>query len=140
MSCVKHWQRRALERLGPRKIVPLTVSAKDKYYLDGKRIYLLGTSIGIGTCSDLKDINIAVFGREKPASPRFPRNGSESICQWAALLRRPTEKELQEERNGRDIRCLLAVEGIKISKLEKDKGFNRVYFVLTGKKELYVNI
>lgn len=129
MACVKQWQRRALEKLRPWTIVPLvfSVNGKDEFYLiNGKRIYLLGVSSGIGTCSDLKDVNIAVFGYEKPKFIIFPRRWNKT-CQWAALLREPTKKELQEKQ-AEGIYCWMVVEGLEIFKLEKMKDFNRFYF------------
>ncbi len=132
-------QRRALEALKPEKIYPLIISTEDKYYFNGKEIYLLGISEGIGTCSDLKDINIAVFGQKEPCSPRFPRGKTEVDCSWAVILRDPTDEEMeQEERDGR-IPCL-TVEGIEIlGKFLIKKGRTIYQFISTGKKKIYVN-
>ena len=150
MSNVHTPQRRAVEALKSENMVPFIISEEDKeaqYYLQRKkdgeikfqRIYLLGISEGVGTCSDLKDVNIAVFGRKKPSYIRFPKKTKEIICEWAALLREPSQQELKEE--GKDSKSMpyLQVEEMRIYRIEEKCRLKRVYFCLTGKKKLYAN-
>lgn len=154
MSSIRQYQRRALEALKPEKVaISFSVSKKDEetlFYVQrrvkGKvrfeRIYLLGISEGVGTCSDLEGINIAVFGLKKPLSTQLPKNIEEVICEWAALVKTPTRQEIKQGwAEKKDTPCLMA-EGINVYKIEDKVGtFNKtyVYFVLTGKKKLYAN-
>lgn len=132
-------QRRALESLKPEEVRPLVISIKDRYYFNGNEIFLLGISEGIGTCSDLHGINIAVFGQKELSSPRFPRGKTEVNCSWVALLRKPTDEELKQEGHDSRTPCLI-VEEIEIlgeHPIKKDKTIYN--FIATGKKKIYVN-
>lgn len=144
MSCIRQYQRRALEALKPEKDWPIMIpnGKIDEYYLYGEKIHLLGISEGIGTCSDLKDINIAVFGKTKPELIQFPRNCQHVICSWSALLRNPTDKELQENWRGKEGISCLVVEGLELTayKLDLETVASCYYFLLSKKKQFYVRI
>ncbi len=132
-------QRRALESLKPEEVRSLVISIEDKYYFNGNEIFFLGISEGIGTCSDLHGINIAVFGQEESPSPRFPRGKIKVNCSWAAILRKPADEELKQEGHNSDTLCLM-VEGIEIlgeHPIKKDKTIYN--FIATGKKKIYVD-
>lgn len=132
-------QRRALESLKPEEVRSLVISIKDKYYFNGREIYLLGISEGAGTCSDLHGINIAVFGQKESLSPRFPGGKTRVNCSWAAILRKPTNEELKQEGHNSNTPCLI-VEGIEILGAHPMKKNKTIYnFLATGKKKIYVN-
>lgn len=140
MSNVHAPIRRALEALKPKQKDIFDFSQQDEFVLSGKRIYFLGISEGIGTCSDLKGINIAVFGRRKPEACRMPCKDAKVECRWSALLREPTEEEFQNELKDKKGIAYLVVELIEpILLIEKDDGKRIYYFKSTTKKEFYVN-
>ncbi len=114
MSCIRQYQRKALEALKPKEIQSIYLLSTDEFYLDDEKIYLVGISKGIGTCSDLHDINIAVFSRIKPEDNQAPlRPNVEILCAWSALLRGLTDTELQEEVDEKKDMPHLAVERIE---------------------------
>lgn len=142
MANVHTPQRRALEALKPKQKDIFDFSQQDEFVLSGKRIYLLGISEGIGTCSDLHGINIAVLGWIQPESIRMPMQSQNKkiTCSWSALLREPTEEEFQNELKGKKGIAYLVVELIEpILLIEKDDGKRIYYFKSTTKKEFYVN-
>lgn len=141
MSGIRQYQRRALEALKPEETQSIQISNTDKFYLNNKRIYLLGISEGIGTCSDLYGIYIAVFSFSKPENVRVPMGHQEVICSWSALLREPTKEEFRNRLKDKNDISYLVVELIEpILLAEKDDGKRIYYFKSTTKKNFYVNI
>lgn len=141
MSCIRQYQRRALEALKPKEIQSIYLLSTNEFYLDNQKIYLLGISEGIGTCSDLHGVNIAVFSRAKPEDNRMLLGQNKEIfCAWSTLLRKPTEEEFQNELKDKKGIAYLVVELIEpILLIEKDDGKRIYYFKSTTKKEFYVN-
>lgn len=97
MSNVHNYQRRALESLLQKGLAaPVVLKENQQYFLDGEEIFLLGISKGIGTCSDLHGVNIAVFGHTRPkriqGRPVFPEQ-----CEAAAIIREPTSEEWPDQ-------------------------------------------
>lgn len=87
MSRVNQDQRRGLEKLISKRdrefIVHCDGSQKFRFE-NGSELFLLGISIGIGTCSDVHGVNIAVFGIAKPPAPA--KCFQPVSCRVAALL------------------------------------------------------
>ncbi len=136
MGSVRNYQRRALEALQPRASHSFWVSFsnEDIYYLDDKRIYFLDVSKGIGTCSDLHGVNIAVFGRKNLNLYRRPGSVQSVFCKWAALLRRPTIKELREEWKNEGV-CNV----VELIEFIRKEGQN-IFFCHTHIKKFYPSI
>ena len=113
----------------------------DEFYLENEKIYLLGISKGIGTCSDLHGIDVAVFGHIEPKDNRIPLKPNARIfCAWSALLRKPIEEEFQNELKDKSGIPHLVVELIEpILLIEKKDGKRIYHFKSTKKKEFYVN-
>ena len=131
------YQRRALESLKPEEPIPLIVSLEDEYWLQGERIFLIGASPGIGTCSELHGIYIAVFEKNQPTRVQLPKGKKRVRCDWSSLQRVPTKEEKKEWQRQYKTPCCLVVQRIEVTKVEKKNGFNSVHFVLTKKKKLW---
>ena len=138
MSSIRQYQRRALESLKPEKTDDFIVCPDDQYFLNFQKIYLLGISKGIGTCSDLHGVNIAVFGSQTtlPELRWHPKPGEKIECSWSALLREPSSEEKQRSSLSNSI-FSLAVEGLEVLRQKKEKKSNLIYFTPTGKIEVY---
>jgi len=126
MSNIHNYQRRELEALISNDAETIVIGEKRKYFLEGKEIFLAGISLGIGTCSDLCGINIAVFsskGENKTIS-------SPVTCSAAALVRDLLPEEERDDGISRK-----AVERLKIVKIDQ----TRIVFKLSGRKKFYTN-
>lgn len=141
MSSVHQYQRRALESLSPDKKNSLTVSKSENntYYLDGIEIFLAGISPGAGTCADLHEINIAVFGDSPPEHVQFPRGLEIATCEWSALVRLSTDEEKQVwfQKNGNT--CCLTALSIEFVKKIKKKNNTTFYFTIGKDKKIYAD-
>jgi len=101
-----------------------------EFFLDGKRIYLLGVSEGVGSCSDLLGVYIAVFSENPGSAKAIP--GRMDDCSYAALLRVAKEEEKEPYP---DCSCMV-VEGLALPQREAEY----IEFVKDGTKAVYVNI
>lgn len=85
MSFIIQMQRRAIESLRPEKKPAnflLLDDCRRVVLMDGTSLFPLGISEGIGTCSDIKDINVLVVAKTKPDGFHFD---------WQLLYQRPVE-------------------------------------------------
>lgn len=141
MGSVHQFQRYALEELKPENQNSLTISKSENntYYLDGEEIFLSGISPGVGTCSKLHGIYIAVFESSPPACLQFPRGLEIVTCDWSALVRKPTAEEEQEWFQEHGNRCCRTAQRIKLLPREKNTNDTSFYFKLTKKKKVYSN-
>ena len=136
MGLVLQRQRRAVESAFSN--MHFVIHKETKFYLYSKRVSLLGISVGVGTCSDLHGIYIAVLGEFSP------KNHSEDIkfpihCSGLTLLRELTPEELVIEKGSRwfNDQPLLLIEGL-LPRETYDPSSKRVDLVLNGKKISYV--
>ncbi|MDA2936077.1 hypothetical protein MYX06_02575 [Patescibacteria group bacterium AH-259-L05] len=160
MSSIRQYQRRALESFKPETFEFLIrISPRDRYHhhsgilykkngqknTTGKRrIFLLGISEGIGTCSDLHGINIAVFGYNQPSPHEhkklLTKIGNGITCDWAALLRTPLPEEIKYEwNNNTSISCLVVQKLELVKRLKDGKGNRIIEFMLDQKRKLYAD-
>ncbi len=140
MSRLIQYQRRAIE-----KVVDLSdegkfvLVANQEYILSNSVIFLAGVSEGVGTCSDLHNVNVAVFtknpkdkGRVKFLDPDY-----QIICEGAVLLR-----DRRKGESSPDIHpaCsdIEAVDGLCI--LHKFDHPKRIFFKPNGRSALYVQL
>ena len=83
----------------------------------GEQVHLCGISVGVGTCSDIHGMNVAVFGSSDPERNVLEEE-KEALpaCFYAALLRSPksTDRHADVLANAR-----LAVEFLEICSLEE---------------------
>jgi len=90
--------------------------------------------VGIGTCSDLRGIDFAVFGSESEGAEPFPHYPRQ--CRGAVLLR----EAKNSERPGSFIisknQLVLAVEALTW----KTKDNQTIRLAKTGKKKIYIPI
>ncbi len=109
MANIKQYQRRAIESLLQSLLLseqfkirwPKDIDQdKCRFFYHNQEVYFLGISTGVGTCSDIHDLNVAVFGNfgEKP-EPRCPARQGLSDCDFAVLVRKPTLNDPEEWNN-----------------------------------------
>ena len=119
MGLVLQTQRRALERaIGANH---QDLSRPRRYYLKQGHhgqieIFFCGVSRGVGTCADLHDLDIAVFGYENPGDP--PPRLPEKAVWFSTLVRQPTHSEKRlasAQTNGNQ--GLMIVETLKLVKV-----------------------
>lgn len=136
MAGLRQFQRRAIEHvIKPVTPAPtISLAPKHKYFLNGREIFLLGISTGVGTCSDLHGINVAVFGN-RPND--FSLSASERL--HAAVLRRSRrDTEFDGDIDEKLLANCLAIEGLAIK--YDDFGCRQLTFQSSGKVKLYVNL
>lgn len=125
-------QRPAIETLIPH-CNPVVVQPDERYYLDGREVFLLGISSGSGMRESGTTAMIAVFGLRNAATPaKMP----DVRCSGAVLLGRLGELDQQPEPFFDNKVCLTALEAVKeISEVEGRRVFKRL-----GKTAQYVNL
>lgn len=133
MASIHQFQRRAIESLRPGDDLPADFSAVDFALGDGRPLYYLGASEGIGTCADIHGMWVLVLGTVCP-KPNVPVGNRLSVCRYAVLLRDPTADERQKFYQG-SVVCLECVE--RLSFVEHSGGIAR--FALTEKSACYVS-
>ncbi|MGB0757747.1 MAG: hypothetical protein ACPGO5_04810 [Patescibacteria group bacterium] len=134
MASVKQFQRRAIERLLP-YADPLPVSCNTKRFClcSGGRLYKLGASQGVGTCSDVLDVDVLVVGRRQVCgSGAYVRSRSFAAI---VLIRPATRKERKLARAGVD-QTIMTVELLIVKRQTK----STVYFSRSGKRSYYVKL
>ena len=138
MGIVLQAQRRAIEALREdAKPLPQNIESTEIFSGDGERLYIAGVSHGIGTCSDLFDMDVLVLCGLPPrdGKPRIPNGASIGASQYAVLLRSPTERELKKSREYLAATCLLTVELLEPIEASKEK----IVFRLTGRSRCYAH-
>ena len=103
------------------------------YFLDDEQVYFQGISDGVGTCSDIHGIDVAVFSKYGPDNFQAK---SYNTCHSVVLLRSPYENEIDSSGNGEIKSTTLAVEGLKST--QKDN--NSYHFFRNGKIKFYTNL
>ena len=138
MSFILQNQRRAIEKVFTR--TNFTIWQTSWFSLNGRPVNLLGISTGIGTCSDIHGVNIAVLSWEafnpKVNHPiNFPAN-----CSGAILIRNENKKELKERAESLFYinRVILVVEGLEV--LIKTRPPQEIYVTLNNSKTSYIPV
>ncbi|MDO8558481.1 MAG: hypothetical protein Q7S09_04840 [bacterium] len=133
MGLILQFQRRAIEAVF--EDCSLKISEGQRRYLDGEELSLLGVSVGVGTCSDLHDVDIAVFG--KKAAFDLRANHPVSLpkeCRGAVLLRSRLEGEVDPECPVGPGQYAFVVEGLRITPRQG----RAVHFTRNFKKRTYI--
>src|SRR3989344_2385352 len=129
MGFIVQMQRRVIEAIYADH--ELTIEEGAKYFIGDDEVFLLGISRGIGTCSDLHGIDIAVFGKSRldPEHESRQRKYDASItsCRGAVLLRDPDSVD-------KNMPHLMLLEALLTIK----QGGATTHFEKTGKASTYV--
>jgi len=137
MGFILQQQRRAIEAVfSP---IALTLFPDCSFVFEGTPLNLLGVSEGVGTCANVKDINVAVFSMEFPFNPEFHRLPEfPTRCLGAVILRNPTKIEIDELKKERHYleQGRLAVEGLRFAAVSP-KQFR---FQSNGRSTTYVRL
>ncbi|OGY64788.1 MAG: hypothetical protein A3I24_04555 [Candidatus Harrisonbacteria bacterium RIFCSPLOWO2_02_FULL_41_13b] len=136
MAFIRQYQRRAIEEFSPFQnrqsftVFPYRIRFR---LVNGRPLYFLGFSEGIGTCSDIHGMNVAVFSLQRPEKPQsFSLNFGEN-CTYGVLLKIASEDECRIA--DRDPK--LSAHGcVELLQLEKIEGYTFI-FELTNKKAVY---
>lgn len=118
-------------------IRPFVLRAGQSYFLNGKQIFPLEVSWGIGTCTDPKfrNINIVVLAEGPINRGEIKALGSKQ-CHGAVLRRKRKEDEFDQEIDEKLISNCLAVEWLEVE--YEDFGSEQIHLKLSGKSKLYV--
>ena len=137
MGLVIQFQRRAIEKVFA--ITHVTITKENEFRLNGHRLNLLGISTGVGTCSDIWGVDIAVFEQNSQTEPLHPLVFP-IHCQGLVLLRNllPGEYKDQKKSEWYVGQSLLMVEGLEVK--DKRSLDNLVNLKLSGRKSSYVHL
>ncbi|MDP3792779.1 MAG: hypothetical protein Q8Q89_03540 [bacterium] len=139
MSRVIQYQRRALEKVIDQSS-SFTIEAGQIYILNNSVVFLAGLSEGVGTCSDMHGVYVAVFTKD-PADQsriRFLDPNHKLECGGAVLLRERRRDEFNPDIHPSLIENCLAVEGLCV--LHNVPKFKSIFFKQNGKSSLYVDL
>ncbi len=135
MSCIKQYQRRAIEALARQKVFrPMEIKSGAKFFLEGREVFFCGISQGEGTCSDMHDVDFAVFSRLEAETKPLPK--TLRLVSGAVLVR---EAKTRAERNAIGNyhgQLVCVVEALRHDDIRLDL----VSFRKIGKKKSYVSI
>lgn len=139
MGLILQAQRGAIERLQEfSQPLPRDIGFTSEFRIGKSKIFYLGPSEGIGTCSAVQfhGMWVAVFGYSPEG--RAKRDSHFADCEYPVLVRNVTEKEREmfSRTNGNHGMSILAVELIWVKKYSDEF----VQFALSGKVAVYVNI
>ncbi len=126
MGYISQRQRRAIESL--RFYATPLPNLAHPFFLGHRHVYILGISTGIGTCSDVRDVDVLVLGLGPVMRPHIPFGCSIERCAYAVLERDATAGEKEE--------YSYFVHGcVELLKPENING--KSLFSLTGVKQCY---
>lgn len=128
MGLILRTERRPIEAVYGQNLISLKPG--QKYFLEGKELFFIGVSKGVGTCSDLRGIDIAVF----QYTTNQPAVTPSRACHGTVLIRNRREGELTKWLYPEQIKICLVAEGIEIARSEE----NTTYFESNHKTEIYV--
>jgi len=132
MGGIRQMQRRAIETLRNviRDEAPVPIERGILFLSENQQpLFPLGISPGVGTCSDIHGMNVLVLSEYEPINEWSIDN--QSVCEYAVLLRKPTEAEWRE--NGCPTLC---VERLRILDITS----SGVVLSKTGINQLYAKI
>lgn len=135
MSFVLQLQRPAIEEFyDPCRKHP-QLSPNSTFILDGKPVYFLGVSVGVGRNSKHQGMRVLVLGDGKPSKKREGLNLIPS-CLYAVLLREPTKKEFKKHPPTpyATLEQTMCVEYLKVAK----RSGKKVYLKSSGKIATYL--
>lgn len=126
MASVRQWQRLAIERLRS-EAQELNLGQLPELFLGNDRLFPLGVSNGVGTCSQVHGMNVLVVGLTPP-HPGVEPVCDATGCAYAVLLRWATEEEKRESEY-----CNSALDLLRVKKNEQ----GRVVLEKAGATSLY---
>lgn len=136
MGGIRCMQRRAIESLRNIRDNSLPPIGSNIIFLleDQRSLFPLGISVGVGTCSDIHGVNVLVLSEHDPMDNRLGANSV--ICEYAVLLRSPTEDEWQT--SDCPTRSCLCVERLRMVSVRQS--INTVVLSRTKVNRLYAKI
>lgn len=135
MSSIRQHQRRAIEALARANALrSVEIKFGVKFFLDGREVFFGGISPGVGTCSDMHDVDFAVFsGLDSDAVllPEKPKSVAGAVFVRGA--RTKAERHAIGDYHGQ---LVCVVEALRCDEVRSD--LTRFYRI--GKKKSYVSI
>ena len=143
MACIIQMQRRAIERLRPRRptwprhclekagrnLTSLSLKLES-----GLELFLYGISQGVGTCSDIHGMNVAVLGVNPPSVKLNPETRDELLrSEYFVLLTDPNRIACSSPPKQK-LEVLFAEE------VKFDQTRIKITFRKTGRSTTYVNL
>lgn len=128
MGFILRTERRAVESVFQQNFISLR--SGQRYFLENREIFFVGVSLGIGTCSDLRGINIAIFQEIDSRSTIIPL----VTCAGTVLVRNRRENEPTKWLYPAQIPICRITEGIITTRTDE----NRVYFESSQTTNIYV--
>lgn len=128
MGFILRTERRAVESVFQHNLISLR--SGQRYFLENREIFFVGVSLGIGTCSDLHGINIALFQEIDSRSTIIPL----VTCAGTVLVRNRRENEPTKWLYPAQIPICRITEGIITTRTDE----NRVYFESSRTTNIYV--
>lgn len=135
MSSIRQYQRRAIEALARANVLrSMEIKFGVKFFLDGHEVFFGGISPGVGSCSDMHDVDFAVFSSlDSDAVPLPEKPKSVAGAVFVRGARTKVERQAIGDYRGQ---LVLVVEALR--HYDVRPGLTRLYKV--GKKKSYVSI
>ncbi len=137
MGLVIQFQRRAIEShvREPEAVIPPNLTGATRIGgPDGTSFYYAGVSQGIGTCSDIHDMDVLVLSNNPTAQSREVGGLS---CAYTVLVRRLTPEESAADHLAKIGISRLCAELLRPIPVQDD---GLVVFEPTGKNTFYTNV
>lgn len=130
-------QRNAIESLNENclTILPSVIDLSGIFLENHKKLYVAGISVSEGNLSKIKGLNVLVLTESKVSPQKIPLNETIKACKFAVLLRKPSQKEINESPGEKQV-SRLTVELLEIKCISG----NKTIFKKTKKTNCYVNI
>ncbi|MFA5022245.1 MAG: hypothetical protein WC508_04170 [Patescibacteria group bacterium] len=140
MGFTVQMQRRAIERLRVGASRPPKDIGDHRLFLTtGKRIYIWGISDGVGTCADVKDMDVIVVAKSNPGKnwERMYHKNSLPTSRYVVLSRPPTKEEEKKAHH-------LYGDNVELNTVELLRFVSRdkrgLHFKVVGKTSTYVEM
>lgn len=128
MGFILRTERRAVESVFQKNCISLKPG--QKYFLENRELFFVGVSLGIGTCSDLHGINIAIFQEVVNQLTITPL----MTCDGTVLVRSRRENEPTKWLYPAQIPICRITEGIRVVRTDG----NKIYFESSRATNIYV--
>ncbi|MDO8496548.1 MAG: hypothetical protein Q7S43_03805 [bacterium] len=128
MGFILRTERRAVESVFQKNLISLKPG--QRYFLENKELFFIGVSMGIGTCSDLHGINIALFQEVDNQLTTIPL----ITCAGAVLVRDRRDNEPTKWLYPAQISICRITEGIRTTRMDG----HTIYFESSRTTNIYV--
>lgn len=128
MGLILRTERRAVESVFQKNCISLKPG--QRYFLESRELFFVGVSPGIGTCSDLHGINIALFQEVVNRPTIIPL----ITCAGTVLVRSRRENEPTKWLYPVQVPICRITEGIRVARTDG----NKIYFESSCATNIYV--